>query len=69
MHLPSITTVYRQRLTRHNEKGENNMKVQYEEIQLNLVMFAAQDVVTLSGFDGDDDNFAPSKVANNVNFE
>ena len=45
------------------------MKVQYEEIQLNLVMFAAQDVVTLSGFDGDDDDFAPSKVANSVNFE
>ena len=33
------------------------MKVQYEEIQVTLVTFVAQDIVTLSGFDGGDHNF------------
>ena len=31
------------------------MKVQYQEIQIDLVMFSAQDVLTISGFDGKTD--------------
>ena len=36
-----------------------NMKTQYEEIQINLVMLTTQDVITASGFEGamDKDGF------------
>ena len=47
------------------------MKVQYEEIQLNLVMFTLQDVLTTSPFDGDMDGFdtpVPPQNGNNVSF-
>ena len=33
------------------------MKTQYEEIQINLVMLTAQDVITASGFEGEEDSF------------
>ena len=33
------------------------MKLQYEEIQINLVILTAQDVITASGFDGDEHEF------------
>ena len=33
------------------------MKIKYEEIQVSLVMFSAQDVLTTSGFDGEDHEF------------
>jgi len=33
------------------------MKMKYEEIQVSLVMFSAQDVLTTSGFDGEDHEF------------
>ena len=47
------------------------MKVQYEEIQVNLVMFSAQDVLTMSGFDGSDHEFGNPNGAteeNTINF-
>ena len=47
------------------------MKVQYEEIQLTLVMFSTQDVLTMSGFDGGDHGFQNpnSTEESTVNFE
>ena len=33
------------------------MKIQYEEIQIKLVMFTEQDVLTASGFEGEEDGF------------
>ena len=33
------------------------MKTQYEEIQINLLMLTAQDVITASGFEGEEDSF------------
>ena len=32
------------------------MKLQYDEIQIKLVMLSEQDVLTMSGFDGDMDD-------------
>lgn len=41
------------------------MKLQYDEIQVKLVMLETQDVLTTSGFEGDMDGFNnPNKTSN-----
>lgn len=48
------------------------MKVQYEKIQMTLVMFSAQDVLTMSGFEGSDHDFGNPNGAteeSTVNFD
>ena len=42
------------------------MKTQYEEIEVTLITFVAQDIVTLSGFDGEDDDFNTPAQTNDV---
>ena len=44
------------------------MKVQYQEIQIDLVMFSAQDVLTISGFDGPIDGFGNPNSTEAGNF-
>ena len=45
------------------------MKVQYTEIEIQLVMFSAEDVLTLSGdFDGSDHKFTPPTPGQTTNF-
>lgn len=41
------------------------MKLQYDEIQVKLVMLSEQDVLTMSGFGGDMDGFDnPNETSN-----
>ena len=41
------------------------MKLQYDEIQIKLVMLSEQDVLTMSGFGGDMDGFDnPNETSN-----
>jgi len=45
------------------------MKLQYEEIQMKLVMLSEQDVLTTSGFEGGDHEFEnPNTTTNNEDF-
>ena len=46
-----------------NLKGVNNMNKKYMDPEMNVTLFESVDVITASGFDGEEDTNLPGLVA------